>query len=250
MRTRTLSLRLALLLIALSVFCAPAKCAAITKPVTVAANQEHQAAEPPKPENAEAKESKSEPEGNDEEAKFKQSASVSKLASWLHITNNQAWWMSVLINFGIIAIAIAVAAKSSLPGMFRERTATIRKGIDDARRASAESSARLSDIELRLGRLSEEIGAMRANADQAAKDEEQRLRASAEDEKKKIVEAAEQEITAAANIARRELKHFAAELAVSLAEKKIAVNEATDKVLVHDFAQNLTAPRDGAKGGK
>src|SRR5438270_13030139 len=132
--------------------------------------------------------------------------------------------------------------------MFRERTAAIRKGIDDARRASTESSARLSEIESRLGRLSEEIGAMRASADQAAKEEEQRLRASAEDEKKKILQAAEQEITAAANLARRELKHFAAELAVSLAEKKISVNEATDKVLVRDFAHNLNTP--GTKGAK
>jgi F-type H+-transporting ATPase subunit b len=238
-------------LIALAfIFGARATSAASSKPVTVAANQEHQATEPPKPQNAEAKESKAEPESNDEEAKFKQSASVSKLAGWLHITNNQAWWLSVLVNFGIVAIAIAVAAKSSLPGMFRERTATIRKGIDDARRASAESSARLTDIETRLGRLSEEIGAMRANAEQAAKDEEQRLRASAEEEKNKILQSAEQEITAAANVARRELKHFAADLAVSLAEKKIAVNEATDKVLVRDFAQNLTAPAPGAKGGK
>jgi len=248
---KTYPLRSAVVLLFLAfVFGAPKTWAVATKPITVAANQEHQATEPPKPQNTEAEKSKSEPESTDEEAKFKQSASITKLAGWLHITNNQAWWLSVLINFGIIAIAIGYAAKSSLPGMFRERTAAIRKGIDDARRASAESSARLSGIELRLGRLSEEIGAMRASADQAAKDEEQRLRASAEEEKKKILEAAEQEITAAANLARRELKHFAAELAVSLAEKKISVNEATDKVLVRDFAHNLTAPSEGAKGGK
>jgi F-type H+-transporting ATPase subunit b len=251
--TKSYSLRLALLLIVVACFSGvPRGYAAIAKPVAVAANQEHQATEPPKPQSADAKESKTEPESSngDEEAKFKQSASITKLAGWLHITNNQAWWLSVLINFGIIAIALGYAAKSSLPGMFRERTAAIRKGIDDARRASAESSARLSHIELRLGRLSEEIGAMRASADQAAKDEEQRLRASAEEEKKKMLQTAEQEITAAANLARRELKQFAAELAVSLAEKKISVNEATDKVLVRDFAHNLTAPRDSAKGGK
>jgi F-type H+-transporting ATPase subunit b len=248
------SLRIALLLTVLCLLGTPRISATTAKPFTIAAVavQEHQASEPPKPESADTKASKpgSEPSEGDEEAKFKQSASITKLAGWLHITNNQAWWLSVLINFGIIVVAIAVAAKSSLPGMFRERTAAIRKGIDDARRASAESSARLSDIEARLGRLSEEIGAMRANADQTAKDEEIRLRASAEEEKKKILQAAEQEITAAANLARRELKHFAAELAVSLAEKKISVNEATDKVLVRDFAHNLTAPGDGAKDGK
>src|SRR5437588_2527997 len=79
--------------------------------LVVATAQEHQATEPPKPENAEADKSaaagkKEEAESTDEEAKFKQSASVTKFAGWLHITNNQAWWLSVLINFGIVLAAI------------------------------------------------------------------------------------------------------------------------------------------------
>src|SRR5207245_1684020 len=93
----------------------------------------------------------------DEEAKFKQSASVTKMAGLLHITNNQAWWLSVLINFGIVLAALIYAARGNLPGMFRDRTAAIQKGMDEARRASAESAARLADIESRLGKLDDEI---------------------------------------------------------------------------------------------
>lgn len=218
-------------------------------PVTLASNQEHQATEPPKPSTAEEPK-KGEAESTDEEAKFKESASVKKLAGWLGITNHQAWWLSVLINFGIVVLAIGYAAKSAFPGLFRDRTSSIQKGMEEARRASADSSARLADIESRLGKLDGEIAAMRSVAEQEAKAEEERLRASAEDEKKKILQAAEQEIAAASNLARRELKQFAAELAVSLAEKRITVNDATDQMLVREFARNLTASGDGAKGGK
>ncbi len=213
--------------------------------VLLAANQEHQATESPKPESAAETKSAS----TDEEAKFKESASVKKLSGWLGLTNNQGWWLSVLINFGIVVVAIGYAAKTFLPGMFRDRTAAIQKGMEEARRASAESSARLADIESRLGKLDSEIAAMRTSAEQEAKAEEQRLRAATEDEKKKIVLAAEQEIVAASNLARRELKRFAGELAVSLAEKRISVNDATDKALVRDFARNLGGPTDGVKGG-
>ncbi len=44
--------------------------------------------------------------------------------------------------------------------------------------------------------------------------------------------AAEQEIAAASRVAQRDLKSFAAGLAVDLAEKKIHVDDATDKALV------------------
>jgi F-type H+-transporting ATPase subunit b len=216
--------------------------------VLLAAIQE-KGAEPPAASSAEGAKSK-ESESTDEEAKFKESASVKKLAGWLGITNNQAWWLSVLINFGIILAAILYAAKSRLPGMFRDRTSAIQKGMEEARRASAESSARLADIESRLGKLDSEIAAMRASAEQEAKAEEERLRVATEDEKKKILLAADQEIAAAANLARRQLKQFAAELAVSLAEKRINVNDAADKILVRDFTRNLAAPGDGAKGRK
>ena len=105
--------------------------------IAIASNQEHQATEPPKPENSSDAKSKGEAESNDEEAKFKQSASITKLAGWLGITNNQAWWLSVLINFGIVLGAILYAAKTNLPGLFRDRTSAIQKSMDEARRAKS-----------------------------------------------------------------------------------------------------------------
>jgi F-type H+-transporting ATPase subunit b len=201
-------------------------------------------------EAGDAKKSEAPEAEKDEEAQFKESGSVKWLGKKLGLDPSQAYWVSWILNFLIIAGLIVFALRANLPGIFRERTAAIQKGIEEARRASAESAARLSDIESRLSRLDSDIAEMRSKAERDAAAEDERLRAATEEEKRKIIQNAEQEIAAAANAARRELKQFAAELAVSLAEKKISVSEAADRVLVREFATHLN---DGnpvsSKGG-
>jgi F-type H+-transporting ATPase subunit b len=178
--------------------------------------------------------------GEDAEEALKQSAMVKKFGSLLGIKDpGAAYWVFTIINFAILAIAIFVPAKKALPGMFQKRNTSIAKSIEDARKASAEANARLSEIEGRLSHLDAEIASIRTNAEQQARAEEERLRASAEEEKNKIIVAAEQEIAAAAASAQRELKQFVADLAVNLAEKKIRLDESTDRHLVRAFTQEL-----------
>jgi F-type H+-transporting ATPase subunit b len=212
----------------------PAK-ASETKPE--AAAEEHKAAEheaAAEGEHAGAKEAEADPH-----AQFTQSPSVKFIGRTLGVETKSAYWISVVFNFLILAGAILWLSRTGVPAMFRNRTAAIQRGMEEARKASAESATRLAEIEARLGKLDQEIAGMRSQAESEAKAEEDRLRSTTEEEKRKIVQSAEQEIAAAANNARRELKNLAAELAVSLAEKKIAVSEETDKVLVREFAGNL-----------
>lgn len=175
----------------------------------------------------------------EEDAQFKKSASVRWLASATGMKPITAYWFSVALNFAVIALLLILLMKSRLPEMFRARTENIRKSLDEARRASELAQKRLSDIEARLSRLDSEIAAMRTAAEAEARGEEERIRAAAEQDKKKIVEAAEQEISAAANLARRDLKAYVAELAVSLAEKRIQINADTDEELVRSFVDEL-----------
>jgi F-type H+-transporting ATPase subunit b len=187
-----------------------------------------------------AKESR-EAAGEDETAEFKHSASVKFLAKHTGLSLEHAYWLSVLLNFAIVAGLIFWLSKKHLPGMFRNRTASIQKAMEEARKASDEANRRLADIEARLSRLGEEIGGMRTAAEQKAAAEEARIKAAAQEDARKIVESAEQEIAAAAKAARRELKVYAADLAVSLASKQIKVGAATDQALVREFAQQLAA---------
>ncbi|HUR36339.1 MAG TPA: ATP synthase F0 subunit B [Terriglobales bacterium] len=181
----------------------------------------------------------------DQHTQLTQSAVVKKLSGMLGVTPKTGYWIFVLINFAILAGGFYWVTRTSVPQMFRDRTASIQKGMEEARKASAESAARLTEIEGRLSQLDQDILNMRSQAESEAKAEEARLLAATEEEKRKIVQSAEQEIAAAASAARRDLKNLATELAVSLAEKKIAVNEATDKVLVRDFTAHLSGDAKG-----
>lgn len=174
-----------------------------------------------------------------EHGEFKHSASVKFVARLTGLSVNAVYWLLVILNFLIIGVAIAWALKKNLPGMFRARTESIRKSMDEARRASEDANRRLSDIESRLSKLDQEILEIKQKAESEAAAEEERIRASAEEDGRKIVASAEQEIETAARAARRELKAYVAELAVSLAEKKVQVDPKTDQALVGTFVREL-----------
>jgi F-type H+-transporting ATPase subunit b len=80
---------------------------------------------------------------------------------------------------------------------------------------------------------------MRSEAEENARTEERRIQQSSEDERQRIVSSAQQEIDMAANAARRDLKSYAAELAIDLAEKKIRINQQTDEALVREFTTRM-----------
>jgi F-type H+-transporting ATPase subunit b len=188
--------------------------------------------------------------GESDEAQFKQSASVKFVAKLTGLSLQQAYWLSVLVNFGVVAGLICWFSKKKLPDMFRSRTAFIQKAMEEARQASEEANRRLADIESRLSRLGVEIGEMRAAAEKEAAAEEARIKAAAAEDARKIVESAEQEIAAAAKSARRELTAYTADLAVSLATKQIKVESATDQGLVRSFAQQLSDGSPQRKDGR
>lgn len=177
--------------------------------------------------------------GEGENEQFKNTPSVKFIANTLHVSPDTAFLVSMLINFGVIAIAILWVSKKKLPGVFRNRSASIQKAMEEARRASEEARQRLSGIEARLSRLDAEIGAMRASAENEAVAEEERIKTATEEDARKIVDSAAQEIAAAAKSARRELTAYAADLAVTLARKQIQVDPGTDRSLVRTFANQL-----------
>ena len=89
---------------------------------------------------------------------------------------------------------------------------------------------------------------MREAAEKEVAGEEARIKAATEEDARKIIQAAEQEIAAAAKAARRELKGYAASLAVSLATQQIKVDPASDQALVRDFAAQLVADGKSRRG--
>ncbi|HJT01347.1 MAG TPA: ATP synthase F0 subunit B [Terriglobales bacterium] len=175
----------------------------------------------------------------EENAQFKFSRSVRWMGKLLGIGVHGAYWLAFILNFGVLALLIYLISRSRIPAMFRSRTATIRRAMEEAGKASAEANRRLGEIEARLARLDQEIAAMHQQAEKESASEEEKLRLAAAQDAHRVVEAAEQEIAAAASLARRELKAYAAELSVAMAEKRIHIDKDTDAALVRDFAEQL-----------
>ena len=188
-------------------------------------------------------------EEKDEMAEFKQSSSVRMISKWTGLGLQQSYWLSVVLNFVVIAALIVWAGKKFLPGMFRDRTAAIQKAMQEAQMASEEARRKLAEIETRLMKLDVEIGMMRNAAEKEGAAEEARIQAAAQEDARKIVASAEQEIAAAAKTARRQLTAYAGDLAVGLAQKQIRVDAATDQALVRNFSGQLGAASESGKDG-
>jgi F-type H+-transporting ATPase subunit b len=196
---------------------------------------------------AQNREGSNQSSSEDDTAQFKHSPSVHLLSRITGLSDEGAFWLAVFINFAIVVGVIAWLWKKNVPEAFRNRTASIQKSIEEARRASEDANRRLSAIEARLGRLDEEISSMRAVSEKEAAAEEERIKAAAAEDARRIAESAKQEIAAAVKSARRELTAYAADLAVSLATKQIRVDVTADQALVRRFAGQLS---DGGAPGK
>jgi F0F1-type ATP synthase membrane subunit b/b' len=175
----------------------------------------------------------------EENEQFKLSPTVRWLANATGMSATTAYWVFILINFAAVGLLVFVLMRSKLPLWFRSRNESIRSQIEEARKMSADAGARLGQIEARLGRLDAEISEMHAAAEADARKEEERIAAAAAEEKQRIITQAEQEIDAFSRLARRELKGYAADLAIALAERRIHVDAATDRALVREFADQL-----------
>ncbi len=192
------------------------------------------------------------PEANkkieDEDEQYLHSPSVRALGAKLGMNPEQAATAFTVANFLVLAVLVGWFLIKTLPATFRKRSSAIQKHLVDARAASEEAKTRLSGVEERLAKLDGQIAAMRTQSEKDAVSEQQRIAASVEDEKQKILAAAEQEIAAATTHAQRQIQQYAAELAIEQAARKLVVSAETDRLLVQNFARQLTG--EGSKGGQ
>ncbi|MFI5118390.1 MAG: hypothetical protein ACHP8B_17015 [Terriglobales bacterium] len=175
----------------------------------------------------------------EENTQFKYSKSVAWMGHLVGLSPRASYVVYWFLNFVLVVLFFVFLFRSSVPKMFRDRTAAIQKGIREAQAASAEAARRLSDIEVRLAKLDTEVAEIRSSAEREAAAEEQRILQAAEEDKRKILESVETEVGAIARNARRELKTYAATLAVDLASRKIKVDDTTDQALLREFVGQL-----------
>jgi ATP synthase F0 subunit b len=131
--------------------------------------------------------------------------------------NQELWRVLNLVVFVLILVYI-LRNKLRIGQVFDNRAAAIRKELETAKREKEEALARLNEVEARLSRLDEEVNQMRAEAEHEAAREAERIHQQAEADADKIQQMAHREIEGALKSARTELRAFAAEQAVEMAE--------------------------------
>jgi F-type H+-transporting ATPase subunit b len=141
------------------------------------------------------------------------------------------------INLSLLVAALVYLLRKPLADFFAQRSAAIRKGLEEGRKALEASQAQLKTVEEKLQHLEEEIAAFKASAEREMEAEHQRLKLAASEEAEKILQAARARTEVAVRAAKVELKGYAAEQAVQLAEEIIRrrLDEAGRKRLVSDF---------------
>ncbi len=181
----------------------------------------------------------------DQNEAYRHSSVVQFLGSKLGMSTEKAATAFEVLNFFVLALFVGWLLLKTLPKAFRDRTSQIQKHLVDARAATEEASARLTTVEGRLSALDGEIATMRAQAEKDLGQEEQRVRAAIEEERLKILSSTEQEIATLSAQARREIRQYAADLAIEQAAQKLVVSAEMDRLLVEQFANRLAGKAGG-----
>lgn len=167
-----------------------------------------------------------------EAADEKQAAEDARLMGW-------KW-----ANFVVLAGAIGYMAAKHGPAFFAARSRQIRKDIIEAGDARKEADERAAAVDYKLANLGADIARLREESASEREAETQQLLRHRETERAKIHSHAEREIESAGKAARLELKRYAADLAIALAERKIRerMSAAVQDLLVRGFVHDLESP--------
>jgi F-type H+-transporting ATPase subunit b len=144
-------------------------------------------------------------------------------------------------NFAILAVGLGYLINKNLPPFFRSRTAEIQEGITEAQQIKRDAEARAAQVEARMQKLGEDIDQFRTQSREEMQQEGERIRQETAKQLGHLEQLAQQEIEAAGKAARRELKDYAAKLALDLAEQRVRarLNAGTETALVDGFIQDL-----------
>jgi F-type H+-transporting ATPase subunit b len=149
-----------------------------------------------------------------------------------------------VINFVLLVGALGYLLRKPLANFFLERSTSIRKSLEDGRKALEASQVRLREVEKKLARLEEDIGAFKESSRREMETERDRLRQATAAEAEKILESAQARVEAATRAGILELRQYAAQQALGLAEELIRerLGDSGRQRLVSRFVEELAEP--------
>lgn len=137
------------------------------------------------------------------------------------------WWDTPglevwkFVNLFVFVGLLVYILQRPISEAMRARRDAIRRELMKAQEERNAALAKLEEVEARLMRLDAEVASISEQSRREAAEERERIRIAAEEEARKIREQAQREIESAGKTARAELRRFAAEQSVQLAEEMI-----------------------------
>jgi F0F1-type ATP synthase membrane subunit b/b' len=139
-------------------------------------------------------------------------------APWWNVPSFEVWrFVNLFIFLGLFIYILRRPVSEAM----RARREGIRRDLMRAQEERNAALAKLAEVEARLSRLDTEVASVREQTEREAAEEGERIRVSTEEETQKLRVQAQREIESAGKVARQELREFAAEQSVRLAEEMI-----------------------------
>jgi F-type H+-transporting ATPase subunit b len=155
------------------------------------------------------------------------------------------------VNFVILALLIGwMVVKQGGPAL-AARSKEIGEGLAAGEKAKTEAEARAAEVQAKLANLGAEIAALQANAREERNREADRILSDSQKEIARIHLQFEQEVASSGKLARLELQHYAARLAIDLAEQKVRARMSPDaqaallQSFVDDFPRGGSSSKEG-----
>lgn len=134
---------------------------------------------------------------------------------------NLATFLGQVLNFVVLFGGLAFLLRKPLDDYLKGKAEEVAANLRQAEALAEESLQKLKQSRARLENLESEIRVLREEAEKEASREGQLIRQEAEKEAQRLRKLAREEIDALIRTSLRELKAYAIDLSVALAEKRI-----------------------------
>jgi F-type H+-transporting ATPase subunit b len=150
---------------------------------------------------------------------------------------NLGYLVSQIVNFTVLAVLLYFVAYKPILRMLDERSARIKKGLEDAELASKRAAEMEQEFERRMVEARKEGQEIVAQATQMSEKARQDILDKAREESKAQIEKAKAEIARERESAMAELRQQVAELSLLISEKVIgqALDEPGQRRLIAEF---------------
>lgn len=152
---------------------------------------------------------------------------------------NLGYLVSQIVNFTILAVLLYFIAYKPILRMLDERSARIKKGLEDAEQASRRAAEMEQEFERRIAEARREGQEVIAQASRIGESQRQEILDKAREEARALVEKAREEIERDREQAMSELRKQIADLSLAISQKVIGetLDEQAQRRLIARFLE-------------